>query len=52
MTTTIAYLKGRPYAPSDDEWPEAVARWRAFASDPDATYDDVVTYEAAKSVQQ
>jgi 3-isopropylmalate/(R)-2-methylmalate dehydratase large subunit len=46
--TTFAYLKGRPYAPSDDEWPEAVARWRAFASDPDATYDDVVTYKAAE----
>jgi 3-isopropylmalate/(R)-2-methylmalate dehydratase large subunit len=45
--TTFAYLKGRPYAPSDDEWPEAVARWRSFASDPDASYDDLVTYEAA-----
>jgi 3-isopropylmalate/(R)-2-methylmalate dehydratase large subunit len=46
--TTFAYLKGRPFAPSDDEWPEAVPRWRSFASDPDANYDDVVTYQAAE----
>ena len=31
--TTFSYLMGRPYAPSDDEWPEAVMRWRGFASD-------------------
>jgi 3-isopropylmalate/(R)-2-methylmalate dehydratase large subunit len=40
--TTFAYLKGRPYAPKAAEWEAAVARWRSFASDSDATYDDVV----------
>ena len=30
MTTTFAYLKGRPYAPSDDEWPEAVGALALF----------------------
>ena len=45
--TTFAYLKGRPYAPSNEEWPDAVARWKSFASDPDASYDDIVTYRAA-----
>lgn len=45
--TTFAYLKGRPYAPRADQWDEAVSRWKSFASDPDAVYDDVVNFEAA-----
>jgi len=40
--TTFAYLKGRPYAPKGAAWDEAVARWRSYASDAGATYDDVV----------
>jgi 3-isopropylmalate/(R)-2-methylmalate dehydratase large subunit len=45
--TTFAYLKGRPYAPSGAAWDEAVARWRAVASDPGCRYDDVVRIDAA-----
>ena len=45
--TTFAYLKGRPYAPKDADWDTAVTRWKSFASDPDAPYDDVITYQAA-----
>ncbi len=45
--TTFAFLKGRPYAPRGSDWDSAVARWRGFASDPDARYDDVVTIRAA-----
>jgi len=45
--TTFAYLKGRNYAPKGDAWEPAVARWKSFASDPDAHYDDIVTYDAA-----
>ncbi|MEA2624975.1 MAG: 3-isopropylmalate/(R)-2-methylmalate dehydratase large subunit [Candidatus Binatota bacterium] len=45
---TFAYLEGRPYAPIGDEWDDAVARWRGFASDPDARYDDLVTFDAAE----
>ena len=41
--TTFAYLRGRPYAPQGAAWDAAVARWQAFASDPDCAYDDVVT---------
>ena len=41
--TTFAYLKGRPYSPTGAAWDAAVARWRATASDPGCTYDDVVT---------
>jgi 3-isopropylmalate/(R)-2-methylmalate dehydratase large subunit len=44
--TTFEYLKGRPYSPKGEEWDAAVARWKAIASDPDAKYDDIVTYKA------
>jgi 3-isopropylmalate/(R)-2-methylmalate dehydratase large subunit len=44
--TTFKYLEGRPYAPKGAEWDAAVARWRSFASDPDAVYDDVVVFNA------
>ncbi|HWA86432.1 MAG TPA: 3-isopropylmalate dehydratase large subunit [Opitutus sp.] len=45
--TTFAYLKGRPYAPKAAAWDEAVARWRALASEPGCHYDDVVKIDAA-----
>ncbi len=44
--TTFEYLRGRNYAPKGADWDAAVARWKAVASDPDAVYDDVVTYNA------
>lgn len=44
--TTFAYLKGRPYAPKGAGWEQAVARWKATASDPDCEYDDVVDIRA------
>jgi len=37
--TTFAYLHGRPGAPTGAAWDEAVARWRALASDEGAVYD-------------
>lgn len=43
---TFEYLKGRPYAPKGAAWDEAVARWKSFASDADAEYDDVVIIPA------
>ena len=45
--TTFAYLKGRPYSPQGAEWDAAVTRWQSYASDPGATYDDVMTIDAA-----
>ena len=45
--TTFDYLEGRPYAPQGAAWDAAVERWKAYASDPDADYDDVVTIDAA-----
>lgn len=44
---TFEYLKGRPYAPEGDAWDSAVELWKSYASDPDCTYEDVVTMDAA-----
>jgi len=40
--TTASYLKGRPFAPKDSDYAAAVKWWRGLASDPDASWDDVV----------
>ena len=37
--TTVTYLEGRPHAPKNDEWTEAVARWRHLKSDAGARFD-------------
>ncbi len=50
--TTFAYLEGRPFAPSGEEWQEAVADWRTLASDPDAAYDAHVIVDVAELVPQ
>jgi 3-isopropylmalate/(R)-2-methylmalate dehydratase large subunit len=39
--------EGPPYSPKGAAWDEAVARWKSFASDPAAHYDDVVKIDAA-----
>ncbi len=46
--TTFEYLLGRPYAPKNEKWDEAVAFWRSIASDADAPYDDVVHFDAGE----
>jgi len=46
-STTFAYLQGRPHAPSGAAWDQAVAWWSALASDPDASFDDEVRFDAA-----
>ncbi|MFM6832266.1 MAG: 3-isopropylmalate dehydratase large subunit, partial [Novosphingobium sp.] len=43
---TIAYIKGRPYAPKGEDWDKAVAWWTSLATDPGATYDKVVVIDA------
>jgi 3-isopropylmalate/(R)-2-methylmalate dehydratase large subunit len=40
--TTLAYLKGRPMAPTGADWEAAQAQWRGLRSDPDAAFDAVV----------
>jgi 3-isopropylmalate/(R)-2-methylmalate dehydratase large subunit len=36
---TIAYVEGRPYAPTGDKWEQALAAWKDLPSDPDAVFD-------------
>jgi len=47
---TMAYVKGRPYAPKGGDWDKAVAWWHSLATDPGATYDKVVLIDAATIV--
>ncbi len=44
---TIAYLKGRPLAPTGDDWDKAVAWWKSLATDPGAKFDKSVVIQAA-----
>ena len=44
---TFAYLKGRPLAPKDEEWNQAVAYWRTLHTDPGAKFDKSVVIDAA-----
>jgi len=43
---TYAYLKGRKYSPKGAAFDAAVARWKSFASDANASFDDVVNINA------
>jgi 3-isopropylmalate/(R)-2-methylmalate dehydratase large subunit len=45
---TLAYVKGRPFAPTGVEWDQAVAHWRSLQSDPGAHFDTVVELDAAQ----
>jgi 3-isopropylmalate/(R)-2-methylmalate dehydratase large subunit len=44
--TTFEYMKGREFAPKGAAWERALEYWRSVASDADATYDDVVRFDA------
>ena len=44
--TTIQYVRGRPFAPSADQFDRMAAWWKSMASDANATYDDEVEIRA------
>ncbi|MBX2834045.1 MAG: 3-isopropylmalate dehydratase large subunit [Micavibrio sp.] len=44
--TTFQYIKGRPMAPTGEEWDRAVAYWKSLPSDDGATYDKEVVIRA------
>jgi 3-isopropylmalate/(R)-2-methylmalate dehydratase large subunit len=46
--TTIAYVKGKRFAPRDAAWEKAVANWRSLPSDDGATFDKVVEIDGAQ----
>jgi 3-isopropylmalate/(R)-2-methylmalate dehydratase large subunit len=49
---TIAYLNGRPFAPTGEMWGRAVAYWRTLKSDAGAKFDRTVTIDAATIAPQ
>ncbi|HUU29688.1 MAG TPA: 3-isopropylmalate dehydratase large subunit [archaeon] len=42
---TFEYLRGRAYAPMDDEFERAVEAWKKLPSDADAVFDHVVEFD-------
>lgn len=46
--TTFDYLKGREFAPTGQDWEDAVAYWKTLPTDPGATFDTVVHIDADK----
>jgi 3-isopropylmalate/(R)-2-methylmalate dehydratase large subunit len=50
--TTIEYLQGRKYAPIDDAWDSAVARWRQLRTDPGAKFDREIEIDATSIAPQ
>jgi 3-isopropylmalate/(R)-2-methylmalate dehydratase large subunit len=44
--TTFDYLKDRPHVPAGASFDRAVAYWRSVASDRDASYDDIIDFDA------
>ena len=44
---TIDYVKGRPYAPTAEQWDAAVAAWQDLKSDDDAVFDTVVEIDGS-----
>src|ERR1700688_4568863 len=46
--TTVAYVKGRRFAPGDEEWEKAVANWRSLPSDEGASFDKGVEIDGAQ----
>ncbi len=43
---TIEYFRGKPLAPSAEQWDQAVAYWKTLVSDEGATFDKVVELAA------
>jgi 3-isopropylmalate/(R)-2-methylmalate dehydratase large subunit len=46
--TTVSFLEGREYAPRDADFARASDWWLSMASDPGASYDDLVQLDAAE----
>jgi 3-isopropylmalate/(R)-2-methylmalate dehydratase large subunit len=44
---TIDYVKGRPYAPTEVQWDQAVTYWNTLHSDEGAQFDKVVKIEGS-----
>lgn len=51
-TTTYDYVKDREFAPSGDDFEKAVARWKQLSTDPGATYDQSLKFNASDIAPQ
>lgn len=49
---TFAYVKGRPYAPTESQWDDAIRYWRTLPTDPDAVFDHEITIDCSQIVPQ
>ena len=49
---TWEYLKGRPLAPSGEEFETAIKYWQSLATDEGAQYDEIVEIKADKIIPQ
>ncbi len=45
--TTFAYVEGRPYAPKDEAWEQALDDWRSLPTDEGATFDREVVLDGS-----
>jgi len=46
--TTFEYLKGRPMAPKDADWDNALEYWKRFKTDENAVFDKVIAIKASE----
>ncbi|TME83338.1 MAG: 3-isopropylmalate dehydratase large subunit [Chloroflexi bacterium] len=46
--TTFAYVKGRPHAPRDEQWQDAITHWKTLATDAGALFDQEVAIDATR----
>lgn len=44
---TIAYVQNRPFSPKGEMMHQAIAAWQELHSDPDASFDEIVTIDAS-----
>lgn len=49
---TIDYVKGRPFAPTGENWDKAVAFWRTLKTDAAAVFDREITIDCSTIIPQ
>lgn len=45
---TFSWLKGKQFAPKNKDWDTSLKKWKTLFSDPDATFDKIVSIDASK----
>jgi 3-isopropylmalate/(R)-2-methylmalate dehydratase large subunit len=49
---TFEYIKGRPFAPSAEQWDQAVDYWQTLHTDPGATFDKEISIDCSEIAPQ